>query len=204
MWREYTRETPARPFLAPLGAGLALAAALGLAWLVGTARAGPAVWGPQSPPHWPVEFTLPEGFTWVQQDRAESSVDGMIGNLAYEGRSSDLVPSVLGVSFAVLPAGTAVDRAAVELLGLELADARPTRLGPLEGKTAEARSGAEVRILAAVAVSERGLAVAVQLVSPRLGSGERSAFQAVCRSIQYRKWWVRKPEDGVRPPNPEQ
>jgi hypothetical protein len=199
MWQEYTRETPARPLLAPLGTGLALAATLALAWVVRPAAAGPSVSGLQSPPRWPVAFTLPNGFTWAEQTDGEESLDGLSGNLVYDGLSSDLLPSVLGVSFAVLPEAADAQQAAVELLGHEISNPRPVKIGPLQGLMAESRDSSGVRFLSAAAVSESGLAVSIHYVSPRITTRERSAFQVVCQSIQYRKWWTGKPNDGLLP-----
>jgi len=124
----------------------------------------------------------------------------MAGSVAYDGRSSDLAPSVLGFSYAVLPEVADAQEAAAHLLEQEMTNARPIKMGPMKGIAAEARRGAGIRVLSAVAVSKRGLAVAVQFASPRISARERAAFQAACESIQYRKWWIGKPDDSLIPP----
>jgi hypothetical protein len=198
MWQEYTRETPARPFLAVLGTGLALAAATGLAWLVTDARAIPTTEVVQSPPDWPIAFKLPLGVSWVRRgdsSRGDMSWDGAQGAISYAGKGSDQLGSALIVAFGVLPEGTSAEEALFRLTGHRARAAEETTVGPLTGTMAASRSGTGALNLAAAACSERGLAFAVEYVTLEHGSRARLAFQEVCRSIKYKDWSIKHRTD---------
>lgn len=193
MWQEYTRETPARPYLGVVGTGLALAAATGLAWLVSQSRALPAADAVQSLPEWPIVFTLPQGLSWVKADdpeRGDVSPDGMRGGVAYRGRGRDQPDAALAVAFAVMPEGTTAAEALHELTGHEAAKREEIRIGPLTGTMIESRRSSGLTTLAAAACSERGLAIAVEYATEDHGSGARLTFRKVCRSIEYKSWSI--------------
>jgi hypothetical protein len=201
MWREFTRERPARPYLAWGCSALALVTAVGSAWLVVRSRAQPTTEGLQSLPHWPIAFTLPGGLTWSPDEGARTngmSADGMSGSMLYVGRSAGWGPSVMIVGFQVFPEGTTPEQVLKDLTGRAPGDAQRIRMGPMKGVMLElpAEQGKAVRLVGA-GCTERGLAVVVQHVTPAPNPQARRIFRAVCRSIEYKAWWIRPSVDGL-------
>jgi hypothetical protein len=198
MWREYTREVPARPFFAVIGSGLALAVVTGLAWVITDARTVPPVETVQSLPEWPIAFTLPQSLSWRRSTgrlHGETSPDGMRGSAAYVGKSSGQSDAALIVSFAVLPEGTTGEEAMLRLTGENPLNEEPIGMGPLTGTMFELRHGGGLTSMAAAACSDRGLAIAVEFVTLERDSHARLSFLEVCRSIRYKEWWIRHRKD---------
>lgn len=67
MWREYTREKPARPGLAIGAAGLAFVGTMCLASLLVNQKNAPLRM--QSLADWPIEFGLPNGFSLASESK---------------------------------------------------------------------------------------------------------------------------------------
>lgn len=199
MWTEFTREKPARRFLAAIVTCAALAAAVGLAWFISAARSEPTVGGFQSLPSWPIVFSLPQGVSWSRSgpERDETSPDGAFGSVAFEGRRSGLGVCLVLIGFQVLPASATAGEAMLEMTGQELSDGRPVMLGPLNGTMMEYSPRRGTRCLAAVACSDRGLALVVQYVAPEGSPNAGLIFQSVCRSIDYRRWWIKHGLDAL-------
>jgi hypothetical protein len=77
MWREYTRETPARRGWPLAGGILALAGTTALAWMVTDRVTAPPPLVPVEPlPHWPIRFAVPAGFE-LGRSEASTRWDGV-------------------------------------------------------------------------------------------------------------------------------
>jgi hypothetical protein len=197
MWQEYTRETPARPFLAVIGSGLALLAAASLAWVITDARAVTGGGAVQSLPDWPIVFTLPRGYSWVKNTDdlyGDASPTGMRGSAAYMCKSPEHRDALLIVAFAVLPEGSTAEEAMLRLAGQEPQDEEPISVGPMPGAMTVVERGGGARAMVAAACSERGLAIAVGYAALDRDAGGRLLFREVCQSIKYKDWWVRPPQ----------
>ncbi|MFH1417772.1 MAG: hypothetical protein ABII12_05730 [Planctomycetota bacterium] len=186
MWRQFTREYPARPNRALIGTGLALAVSVGVAYLMTAAPA--AGGGVQSLPHWPIVFEVPPGFgrariandPWAVTGSPESG-----GGAVYVREDPVVGGAVLKIVFAVLPSGTLPKDAASELLGQELETVHPVRMGPLSGYLLQPAANTESLHALAVGCSADGLAVAVECTTLSTGPWAEKTILAVCASVAY-------------------
>jgi hypothetical protein len=204
MWYELNPETQVRPHLAVICTAAALVAATCLAWLVTGVHVVPAAERMQSLGEWPIVFTLPPDVSWVRSsDRLpdEASQDGMQGSAAYVGKSPEQRDSILLVQYAVLPEGTTVDEAVLELTGRKVGDAEKIRMGPLTGAIVESRRSRGSMSLLSIACSDRGLAIIIEYATLDRDSRARLAFEAVCRSIQYKDWSIKRRKQVFLPVN---
>ena len=190
MWREYTRETPARRGLGLVVAGFALVIAIALAWLVTSVRtSSPGTRHQQSPADWPIGFRLPEEYYWSANPSARlvgTFKDGNCGFAAYMGRSTTLGESVLIAWFAVLPEGTTETGAAERLLGIDLIEPRPIAMGPVRGRMGYDRMGDDTPAVVAVGCRDDGLAVAVKFSGPTSGRQMERILESICGSVSFR------------------
>ncbi len=184
MWRQYTREHPARPKLALAGTGLALAVSVGFAHLM-TSNA-PGGGGPQSLQHWPIVFEVPPTF-WRQS--IPNGPQAIVGNSESSGEAyfvqddPALGKARLKIAFKFLPKGTSPKEAALELLGQELETVYRIRMGPLSGYLLQPAPDTELIHALAVGCSPDGLAVAVECTTLRAGSMAEETVLAVCKSV---------------------
>lgn len=119
MWREYTRETPARPGLAILAAALALIGTTALAWVV-VQRANPR--RVEAPAYWPIRFTLPDRYERTVIDYGESAIeliDGSVGAALYTSGGPDETIGFIHVRYELLPKSTNFNDAAEVLTGAD-------------------------------------------------------------------------------------
>lgn len=187
MWREFTRETPARRGLALVASGLAFAGAVGLAWVVTSHQpSSTAARRRVSLANWPIAFTLPAEYSWspgplmIAEDTGSAGRSGVV---SYVAGKPVLRSSVVIVAFEALPAGTTVGEAAEKLTGSALADPQPIAMGPMTGQVAHRRTSGGQPAMVAVACQPSGLAVVVEVSSQaKTGQPER-ILQSICRSI---------------------
>lgn len=120
MWREYTRETPARPGLAIIMAALALAGTTALAWVM-THRANPKKEVKLS--HWPISFNLPEGLELTYLDNQGSQYpflsDGTRGQAIFRAAGDLQSDTAIEVTYLLLEEGSTLDDACNTLIGDE-------------------------------------------------------------------------------------
>jgi hypothetical protein len=188
MWREYTREHPARPHLA-LWATIGLfAGTVGLAQYVASARA-PAVLlreCTQYPESWPFAFTLPPGYGWFpKEEGVVTSPDGMAGQAPYE----TAVDHELTISFQLMAPGTTAAEAAGEKLADVLVDSRPVYLGPVKGEMTAILTPAG-SMFVATGCLPCGLAIRTTYVTSVPHQRAAREFEAFCRSITFKDWWI--------------
>ncbi len=188
MWREFTREAPARRGWALAAAGIAFAGTVGLALVVMSSRQSASLGGHgQALPDWPIKFTLPSEYTWGRDPQMfvlESPADGRLGFATmYLGRSPRLGTSRLRVTYGELGSGTTLKEATRALIGRELEDPRTIGMGPATGRMDRRPMGNGRLVLEAVSCLDRGLGVAVSLdCDARSGRSDR-IFEEICASI---------------------
>lgn len=189
MWREFTREAPARRGWALAATGMAFAGTVCLAWVVMSSRqsASPAGHG-QALPAWPIKFTLPSEYAWGSDPQMfvlESRADGRLGFATeYLGRSPRLGRSQLRVTYAELGAGTSLNEASHALIGRELEDPRTIGMGPATGRMDRRPMGNGRLVLEAVSCLDRGLGVAVSLECDARSNRSDRIFEEICASIR--------------------
>ena len=236
MWSEYTRERPARRGLAVGSAFILLVGVTVLAWAItaagphgtrsprGDERSSRPVLTPlpreQSPPGWPIAFTLPEEYAWVEEPeagreaeqgrrddgsteaypesdpllRVPTDFDGNIGAAAFIGENERGTAAGLRISFAVL----SNDALPAEVRALftedDLPDSRRIRLGPIKGRMTESvkRSPTRVQLVQYVAVGSLPSGPALRVEYATVGPKAESAriFEEFCASITFKDWWI--------------
>lgn len=196
MWREYTRETPARRGLGVVFAAGALAGAILLAWAA-IQRANPV--RDESLSFWPVTFSLPERyklFSLQQGDVGADWIDGAFSQAIYHTDPSSGIVNILSVGYRLLPPDTTLADAVTELTAESPDQGRPMDFGPFHGlifdmhgepPEMEAPSG-----LAVVGLSPDGLAVWLQVTSVS-GGGIKRGLVDICDSMRRRMWFVPRP-----------
>ncbi|MBN2562559.1 MAG: hypothetical protein JXQ75_16665 [Phycisphaerae bacterium] len=191
MWKEFTRETPARRGLAIFVSSLAFAGTVGLAWYVtSTGWSLLPDGGVQSPANWPIVYTLPEVYSWArapQSRTVEVLPDRSVGIETYISQHGGRELGMLAITFEVRREGTTPSEAAPRLVGSELADTRSIQMGPMIGEMAQMSLGDDGANLVAVGCLPTGLSVGVKYVSLRDRTEAVRAFEAVCASITLRQ-----------------
>jgi hypothetical protein len=196
MWREYTKETPARPWLGLICSALALAGTTALAQYVTKSKGG-TVAAPSvlvNVGGWPMAFRLPEGFHRMSTEDPWNdpvNAEGTSGAMAFQRTDRRRGSADLKVRFewdegAITPA-----EAFHAMTGLPGDDAESIELGPLSGLWEFGESNDGKFVLAAVGTSPDGLVVQVELTTRIPGSKLRKEFEQICSSIQYKIWAVR-------------
>ncbi|MEK6643410.1 MAG: hypothetical protein AABZ08_05830 [Planctomycetota bacterium] len=196
MWKEYTRETPARPGFAIMAAVLALAGTTGLAQYFTTQKSRIQIAGVRADlPGWPISFTVPKGFrpaattsNWDELD----SADGIKGSIAFEKSSTFAREMWMQIEYRVVPASMSIDRVYRRLTKEALGDGEEIEIGPLTGvsKTGLTEKGSV--LLRALARTEEGLVVMVSLDAMEDSPRVRRVLTSVCESVQFKEWVVRQ------------
>lgn len=184
MWKEYTRETPARPGWALSAMVVTFAATLALAQWTTSARRAPYL---QEPPGWPIAFRLPESLRWNQ---AKGILKGGVSKdekvLAFIGFGPEIGRCILAVSCRsnVGPIGIG------ELLGhgFRMLDGRnrKIRIGPLTGVLLMESHPEEGQILRAQAWSDDGLEIVIELHGVAARSELQKLMKELCDSVELR------------------
>ena len=194
MWREYTREHPARPRLALWTTLGVFAGTVALAQFIVSARSPVEGFceGPQSPAFWPFAFDLPAGYSWSPDEQTAAlptMADGNGGAAVFAGEGTGGGKAMLLVSFAVLPPGTTAAEAAERLLRVEFVAAGPIRLGPIDGQIETIATPSSTRMAAAGCLPS-GVGVGLTYVTTAADEQAVEEFRAVCRSIAFKDWWI--------------
>ncbi len=195
MWREYTKETPARPGWAIVGTAMALASTTALAYITVNRSAPTGVGTPArvSIPGWPISFALPRGFDSMSPDEGEIAVspEGTFGDLHSVHSAGRRGAAIFTVRFKVENEDVNLTRAFAKWSGQSAADAEPISVGPLKGLAAETTEMSGITKYTAAAVVPAGLIIVIEEDTPGPSSRYRRQFEAVCESVQFKPWFVR-------------
>lgn len=195
MWKEYTRESPARSGLGILVSAGLLLATLWLAARVTTAKAVPVELSERvEPAGWPISFRLPGGAQPMQgvESLADYYNDGSVGDEAFQ---VPLGPTGVGrvlVRFEVLRPGLTPETAARGLLLGTPADTQEISMGPLTGMIAEDRTALGHSAWMAVGCVPDGLAVGIRVLSTESSRSTEALLRAICDSVRFESWTVRR------------
>lgn len=198
MWREFTKETPARPWWALIFSFLALAGTTALAQYMTQSHGRPKrTTFVVHQPGWPISIRLPEGARRVpNQDVLSEPVnsDGTRGELTFRlaGQRPDRADLRLSFQFEGPPMSP--EQAFHALTGLPADDAEEMSVGPLSGRWAMGESEDGALVLAAVATSPEGLTLQIEMKTTAAGSRLRKEFEDICSSVEYKAWSVRSPD----------
>ena len=193
MWKEFTQEEPARRGWTVATLSLAFIGTVGLAKIMVDVRADDSsvVSGRQSPPDWPIAFTLPSDHRWrlrpASFDRADAaSSDGE--SVAFDGRRLSGGHCLLLVSFQAMSPGTPPEEVASALTDGDLGMAEEIAMGPIDGRMAVMPSGSGGARILAFGCTPEGLAIVVAYVTPRRKGDEARVVRSVCESIAFKEW----------------
>lgn len=193
MWREYTRETPARPGLAIVMAAVALLGTTALAWMI-TQRVNPQTM--RSLDYWPIRFSLPERFILAFKEHENILSEWIDGSrdaaiFLTDGRSE--LAAEVAVVYQIFGESDDLDDVAFELLDESVADATPIPMGPVEGRLIKLLTRDEIIRLIAVGMTPGGLAILVEYRTAHYSEVDFARFQKICESIQFQDWSVPPP-----------
>ncbi|MBX3395974.1 MAG: hypothetical protein KF841_11470 [Phycisphaerae bacterium] len=184
MWKEYTRESPARPGWALAAMVVTFAATLVLAqWTTSSRRVSYV----QEPAGWPIKFRLPESLHWSHARgviKGSASKDARV--LAFIGFEPEIGRCILAISCRASAGPIGIG----ELLGhgFRMFDGRnrPIRVGPLKGVLMTESHPDEGEILRVQAWIDDGLEIVIELH----GEGHQAALQKLmkelCDSVELR------------------
>jgi hypothetical protein len=198
MWREYTKETPARPWWGLICSALALAGTTALAQYVTKSKGGTVV-SPSaliSVGGWPVAFRLPEGFHRVSAADPWNdpvNAEGTSGEMAFRRTDRRRGSADLTIRFEWDEGPISPAEAFHTVTGLSGDDAEAIELGPLSGLWGFGDSSDGKLVWAAVGTSPDGLAVQIELKTGIPGSKQRKEFEQICSSMQYKIWAMHAP-----------
>ncbi len=197
MWREYTRETPARPGWAIVSAGLALVLTTSLAWVLTTHGPAEAVGRTESPSNWPISFSVPadaKPFTESNHRRLSSDETGNAGFVAYTWGTGDAANAArILIAYKVYDDESGLIDIGSEFFSEDAAEADVIEIGPLTGRliVSHARTGS--RIYSALASLDEGLAIRIDLISPPGTRNSEGLFRRICRSVSFKDWYLPRP-----------
>lgn len=182
MWKQYTRETPARPGWAVAGMVLAFAATLGLAqWTIGHRQLSLR----QELKGWPIAFTLPASLNWSQAKGREAYhyIKGTY-EATYIGHHSELGHCLFIVVCEpeAEPAGFAeiLRRHARVLTG----ESEPIRVGPLEGMLTRAVGDHDQRMVYVEATSPDRLEMNLFVIADWREADLKKVIREAAESIE--------------------
>jgi hypothetical protein len=193
MWREYTKETPARAGWGVVTTAIALAGTTGLAYFVTGAKAAPAaaLTARINLPGWPFSFALPHGFRLVLPEGRMAQVvsdeltSGYIEGARMGARGE---VAVLSVRFKVHDRELDLRKAFARWSRLDAADAGAVKVGSLDGLAAASpQPEGHVKFIA-VAVIPDGLVIVIELETASASPRARRQFEAVCESVHFKDW----------------
>lgn len=193
MWREYTRETPARPGWAVVSAGAALILTTSLAWvLTNHGPPGATLGSSITPAYWPISFSLPADAKPLSQwDKLPliSDPGGVVGFVAYSWGGGGPEKSVrILMRYAVYDdhEGLNIDSSP---LSEDFADAEEIAIGPMTGRTFVALTAAGSRFYSAFATTDEGLGIRIDMICPPGYRNAESLFRRICESVAFQNWY---------------
>lgn len=163
MWKEYSRETPGRPLLGIVSAGIALVGTTALAWIV-TAQSNPFIAAKLS--HWPIAFNIPEGAEQVFSSGEESPPTlGTGGEVSYRIPMKSGGGGELDVAYVLMEKGTSLKEACEELELDDTSDAESKSFGDFKGIVVHGYVSEKTTTVSAIciAVHPSGLVVRFRL-----------------------------------------
>jgi hypothetical protein len=161
MWKEYSRETPGRPLLGIVSAGIAIAGTTALAWIV-TAQSNPFIAAKLS--HWPITFNIPEGAEQVFSSGEESPPTlGAGGEVFYRIPMKSGGGGELDVAYVLLEKGTSLKEACEELELDDISEAEPKSFGGFQGIVVHVAEETTSVSAICIAVHPSGLVVRFRL-----------------------------------------
>lgn len=203
MWREYTREVPARNGFAIVFSTLALSLTTGLAWVMARAEQTPIVLNQvEALRFWPIEFRLPDGF--VRTDHMDTEI--WFGKKNGVGGAAQYVKGPIARPEARLQFTYHLDEGTKNLeeliereFGVPLSEGDAIRMGPLTGQAWYLRDvRTEDQTMVAIAVREDGLIILVTFDAATTSGSNRRLFRQICESITYQSWSVPDPKSGLK------
>ncbi|HKQ46969.1 MAG TPA: hypothetical protein VJZ71_02740 [Phycisphaerae bacterium] len=195
MWREYTRETPAKPGWAIASAGAALALTTGLAWVLAhQGFSSTTLAEPVAPPYWPVSLSLPQGAKplakWNNEELGADPA-GNAGVVAYSWDSPEIVQSTtLVLAYKVVVDDDDSPGLRSRSLDDGLDDDREIDVGPMSGRLDVRMAPDGGRLYSAFARTDEGLALRIDLICPPGLRNPQGLFRGICRSVAFRDWYV--------------
>lgn len=195
MWREYTRESPARKGLALAASAAALASTVAMAYALTNLRTSPLEATRRiHPPYWPISFELPE--SWVRRSldvtflEPEPS-DDLIGRITFEDRRRDNeVVARATILFTMLEPGETVE----DFIGSLPDDAASVpgsvQIGQWTGSLIRFNNPEAQGLRAAAAVSPDGLAIAVICEHAHATTAADRLLGRIAASIRAEAWYL--------------
>jgi hypothetical protein len=197
MWREFTKETPARSGLAVIATAAALGCTTALAYFVTTSKAAPtAPQERQALVGWPIKFDLPVGFHRIANaDSLQEQLfaDGIRGSLTYVSVDRRQVKAVLEVHYRVEDAPLATDKMFRTMTGFSLDDTKEIQIGPLSGLVGHREESDGRIVYSAVACLPEGLALQFEMQTANDGPRQVKEFERICSSVEFKDWAIRRP-----------
>lgn len=195
MWREFTKETPGRPWLALISSAMALAGTTALAQYMTQARGHPkAATFVFSLPGWPVSVRLPEGARRTPSLNEPVNSEGTRGELRFRLAGARQERGELRVYFQCEDSSTSLEQAFHALTGLSADDGEEIAMGPLSGLWSMGATEDGAIVLTAVATTAEGLTIQVEITTTAAGARQRKEFEEICSSVEYKSWAVRSRE----------
>ncbi len=169
---------------------LAFIGTVGLAKLVVDERAkdSPVVSGQQSPPDWPIAFTLPRDHRWRHDPRQSIQTEGESSagdSVAFMGQRLSGGHGILWVSVQRVSPGTQPEELAREMFEEDLGASEEIEMGPIEGRMAESRSASNGASVVAFGCTPEGLVVVVVYATRSRNGDEAGVVRSVCKSIVF-------------------
>ncbi len=195
MWREYTRESPARKGLALAASAAALAGTVAMAYALTNLRTAPLeVTRRIHPPYWPISFELPE--SWVRRSLdinflEPEQVDELIGRITFEDRRrGQEVVARATVLFTLLEPGDSVEDFIGSLPDDATMASGTVRIGDWGGSVIRFDDPEARNVRAAAAVSPDGLAIAVICEHAHATTTAERLVERIAASVRAEAWFL--------------
>ena len=187
MWREYTREVPARPGWALLSTALALCGSLGLAYsLTGKHQVPAGLNERRHLPHWPISFVLRSSFVEVTDQYAIDSLDGERQRAVFAS------PSGAGETVVLSYELSAEDQSGDQFNAVardERGEIHLIDMGICQGSCMIVRTPHGTGFLAE-GMTDSGLQIRVQYTSGEPEFRALRNMREICKSIEWQPWSV--------------
>lgn len=194
MWREYTRESPARKGLALAASAAALAGTVAMAYAMTHLRTSPLEATRRThPPFWPISFELPE--SWVRRSLdvnflEPEPADDLIGRIAFEERRRNEVVARATILFTLLEPGDTVEDFIGSLPDDATMAAGDIRIGEWTGSPIRFDDPEAQGLRAAAAVSPDGLAVAIICEHAHATTAAGRLVERIAGSVRAEAWYL--------------
>ncbi|QDV91452.1 hypothetical protein RAS2_25510 [Phycisphaerae bacterium RAS2] len=195
MWREYTRESPARKGLALAASAAALAGTVAMAYALTNLRTSPLEATRRiHPPYWPISFELPE--SWVRRSLdvnflEPETPDDLIGRIAFEDRRrGNEVVARATILFTLLEPGDTVEDFLDSLPDDATTASGAVQIGNWTGSSIRFDDPEAQGLRAAAAVSPEGLAIAVICEHAHATSAADRLVERIAGSVRPEPWFL--------------